>query len=284
MILDIETRHRHVDGSTRWLRWNGYEREGQWFGTAQDVTASRTADMALRITERRARAILETLDEGLAILDETGTVIEANHVFAQIVGLPVNEVVGVAPPHPWWPAEEMDRLSAVMSRVMAGQEMVDELTIMRADGRRIQVLVSVASLPFERTGRALLAVIRDMTEVVAIHEQLLRAHRAAGIAVWEWYPQEDHLVVYGDGIRADVPPVYTLTNADAWSWVHDGATELRRLTDEMMAQRRDQFEADIRIHLEDGGSTAARVTAQPIVAPDGTVTGIRGTTRLTSAT
>lgn len=283
VILDVENRYRHADGSVRWLRWNGYERDGWWYGTAQDITATRTADMALRLTERRARAVLEALDDGIVILDPRGRVLEANETFAQMVGRPISAIVGAMPPFPWWPPEELDRLQTFVANALSGRfEGTSEITIMRPDGRRLHVLISVATLPAERTGRALLAVLRDITEQVALREELLRAHRDARISVWRWYPGEDHYVIFGDGIRGGPDLKVERSTAEAQEMVLEGREELERLRNQVAAGERDSFELDARVALPDGGTTWVYIHGEPITTPEGTVIGVRGTSMATT--
>jgi NtrC-family two-component system sensor histidine kinase KinB len=73
----------------------------------------RTANLAELLTERnRVASIVQTLDEGLLLLDENRRVIVANPVACALVGLAEKEVVGQ-------PAEELGRVSPVFAQLLA---------------------------------------------------------------------------------------------------------------------------------------------------------------------
>lgn len=283
VIRDAENRYRHADGSVRWLRWNGYERDGRWYGTAQDVTATRTSDMALRLTERRARAVLEALDDGIVIVDEDGRIMEVNEQFARFTGREVGALLGLRPPYPWWPADESAAMARMLRQFLAGETRPAETVVMHRDGRRLPVLVSVTRLPYERTRQALLVVVRDISELVIVREELLRAHREARLAVWNWYPAEDRLTVFGDGLRPGGATIATMTTADADALIVAGGDELARLRAEVVSGERASFDTDIEMTLAEHHTAPVHVRGEPIVTPQGKVVGVRGTSQAITA-
>ncbi|MBJ7332041.1 MAG: PAS domain S-box protein [Solirubrobacteraceae bacterium] len=172
VFRDVENRYRHADGSVRWLRWNGFRRDGMWFGTARDITASRTLDLALRLSERRARGILEAMADGLVIMDPQGRIVEVNQRFAELTGRSVRELVGIVPPYPWWPPDQEDRMDALLTRYLASGTGSDEVVVMHRDGRLIPVLVNLAPLPEQHGEPMLLAAVRDISEIAALRDRV----------------------------------------------------------------------------------------------------------------
>lgn len=186
VIRDVDNRYRHADGSVRWLRWNGYERGGRWFGTARDVTASRTMDLALRISERRARSILEAMNDGLIVIDSDGRVAEVNDVFARIAGRPVSELVSKSAPFPWWPPGEAAHRRKLLRQNLENPGGTWETTIQRPDGHLVPVLVSVSGLTDDRTGeRSMLLAYRDISELTALRDRLADPHRMDRLPTWK---------------------------------------------------------------------------------------------------
>ncbi|HOS39736.1 MAG TPA: PAS domain S-box protein [Spirochaetota bacterium] len=66
--------------------------------TWRDVTHRKYAEMALRESEERLRTFIETITQGIAIVDESGLLVEWNHAAEMISGIPASEALGRF----WW--------------------------------------------------------------------------------------------------------------------------------------------------------------------------------------
>jgi diguanylate cyclase (GGDEF)-like protein/PAS domain S-box-containing protein/putative nucleotidyltransferase with HDIG domain len=49
-----------------------------------------------------ARALFDAVPDGVLVLDAEGIVVDANDALCEILGYPRQEIIGRAPPHPWW--------------------------------------------------------------------------------------------------------------------------------------------------------------------------------------
>lgn len=281
VIRDVENRYRHADGSIRWLRWNGFERDGRWFGTARDITASRTMDLALRISERRARSLLEAMDDGLVIVDPAGRVLEVNDTFAELVGRPADELTGTTAPYPWWPPERSAAMVELLEDFLTGARDSAETVVMHADGRRIPVFVHIARLAEAgRREQGLLVAVRDISELVALRDRLIEANRIARLTSWEWNPADDRMVVYGDGIRPDMPAIWETTGEEGLLAVPpEHRDELRRLRVEVGAGERESFAIECRFAPPGGPALDVEIRGEPITTPEGRIVGVRGIAR-----
>lgn len=281
VIHDVENRYRHADGSIRWLRWNGFERDGRWFGTARDITASRTMDLALRVSERRARSLLEAMDDGLVIVGATGRVLEVNDVFARLVGRPAHELAGTAAPYPWWPPEQSAAMSRLLEDFLTGTRDAAETVVMHADGRRIPVFVHIARLgDADRGEQALLVAVRDISEIVALRDRLLEASRMARLTSWEWHPADDRMIIYGGGTDADAPAVRETTGEESLLMVPpELRDELRRLRVEVAAAERASFVTTCLVEPRSRAPVELEIRGEPITTPDGRIVGVRGIAR-----
>jgi two-component system, cell cycle sensor histidine kinase and response regulator CckA len=151
---------RDGGGAVRWL-----------LGFASDVTEVSHATAALERSERRHRALLESLHDGVWQVDATGCTIFVNPRMAEILGYSVDEMVGrqlfsfcddawieVAKPH--------------LMRRKAGLKETYELSFRAKDGRPVHTLLSVAP-QFDDKGdyAGALAGVQDITERLRAEEE-----------------------------------------------------------------------------------------------------------------
>jgi two-component system sensor histidine kinase DctS len=105
------------------------------------------AEGALRQQMAFRTAMENSLVTGLRARDLEGRVTYVNPAFCQMVGLPPEELVGKAPPMPYWAPEAMAEYQQRLDRVLSGNVTPQfETTLRRADGERIPVLIFEAPL------------------------------------------------------------------------------------------------------------------------------------------
>ena len=105
-LFEMEHRVRHADGSWGWMLSRAVpllDVKGEiveWFGAGSEVTEQKQAAQALRESERFLRSTLDALPGHIAVLDESGTILEINdawqrfgnenHALASGIGVGVN--------------------------------------------------------------------------------------------------------------------------------------------------------------------------------------------------
>ena len=100
--LIVEARYRRADGEWRSLSTEARPRidaEGRFrgmIGVNIDVTDARAAEAALRERESQLQAMIDQASAGIARVGLDGAVLSANARFAEIVGLPQDDVVGLS--------------------------------------------------------------------------------------------------------------------------------------------------------------------------------------------
>ncbi|MEO7495697.1 MAG: ATP-binding protein [Massilia sp.] len=105
------------------------------------------AEGALRQQMAFRTAMENSLVTGLRARDLEGRVTYVNPAFCQIVGLPKEELVGKAPPMPYWAPEAMADYQQRFAAVLAGNVTPQFETIFqRSDGVRVPVLIFEAPL------------------------------------------------------------------------------------------------------------------------------------------
>jgi PAS domain S-box-containing protein len=164
----IEVRCRAADGSHRWLSWSGHRAKGEWYVTAKDVTALKTAESELAHRERHSRALLRALGDGLCVVDGAGRIREVSERFCQMTGFAERELIGAAPPFPCWPEEEHERIGRAFDAALRTAGSRHDLTFQRKNGERFPVWIEVSALA-ERNGNGepgFLAVVRDVSREI----------------------------------------------------------------------------------------------------------------------
>jgi two-component system sensor histidine kinase DctS len=105
------------------------------------------AEGALRQQMSFRTAMENSLVTGLRARDLEGRVTYVNPAFCQIVGYPMEELVGKLPPMPYWAPEAMAEYQQRFADVLAGTITPQFETIFqRADGARVPVLIFEAPL------------------------------------------------------------------------------------------------------------------------------------------
>jgi diguanylate cyclase (GGDEF)-like protein/PAS domain S-box-containing protein len=172
-------------GEVRMVRWSGtgLTREGRPYllvvGT--DVTEERDAEMRLRMSEERFRAVSETAQDAIIMIDSSSRVTLWNPAAERILGYTASEAIGTNV-HEWLtPARFRERVEAGMRQFGAtGSGNIIGKTVeagaIRKDGIEIPVEISVASIRLGREWHAV-AILRDITERKCAEEQMRRMAR-----------------------------------------------------------------------------------------------------------
>ena len=98
--LDSEFRIRAKDGSYRWFRSHiAPVRDGQaaivqWFGVNSDIHSERQAGVALRNSEDKCRALMQSIPQGVLFLSREGNVANANPNAERILGFTLDRMAG----------------------------------------------------------------------------------------------------------------------------------------------------------------------------------------------
>ena len=118
----------------------------------------------------RYAAFIASLQDGFEMMDRTGTILEVNERFAEIVGMPRDEIIGLRPPFPWWFSDgpERTRVEEALTSVIAGGSGEFDFTFRRPNGETVDVILNaneVVGSDGERLG--LVAIVKDVSDRVA---------------------------------------------------------------------------------------------------------------------
>lgn len=168
---DGEILNYRKDGSSF---WNGlvisptHGRNGEltgFFSIQRDITKRKGVEERLENSLEFSHGLLTSMREGLSVVDNEGVHIEVNPAFCDMTGFSREELIGVGPPHPYWPPEEMDAINAAMEKTLQGAPKTFELTFKRKNGERFPVAVSPSSIR-NQDGTIVrhLATVQDITQ------------------------------------------------------------------------------------------------------------------------
>lgn len=180
--LITEARYCHADGSTVWVHCHAEpERDHRgrivtYVGSLSDVTERKAANEAVRESEERFRRLSEAASEGILIHDK-GICLDANKVFADFVGCPVDHLIGrsvlefVAAEH----------LEVVREHIEQNREETYEIQAVKADGSTSPVELSAHTVPYQ--GRNVRVVsVRDVSERRRAEEEIAKFKTITDIA------------------------------------------------------------------------------------------------------
>jgi two-component system, cell cycle sensor histidine kinase and response regulator CckA len=167
-----------------------------------DVTARRQAERALRESEVRYRRIVETANEGIWMMDATGTTEYVNRVMAQILGYPAKEVVGRS----FFDFVFDDDRSAIREQIgpqRTGPREPVEIRMRKKGGAVIWVLASTSPILNEAGDlEGLLAMCSDVTADRRAAKERIRLHSAVEQAA------EGIMITRRDGTIVYVNPAW----------------------------------------------------------------------------
>ncbi|MFL5963831.1 MAG: ATP-binding protein [Gaiellaceae bacterium] len=139
----------------------------------RDVTDEHRENVLNRQT---LEAVFDAMPTAISIADpQTRKLVTVNRAFSELVGRPVEQIVGLTPPFPWWePGEDFESSFVAAERV--------ERIYRLPDGRPKPVQISTHAVPGEDGEPALLlALIRDTSEERRMQQQLVQSGKLAAI-------------------------------------------------------------------------------------------------------
>lgn len=125
------------------------------------------------------QAIENSIPSGIAVVNLDGRQTYVNPAFCEMVGFDESELIGAKPPFVYWPDEDLDAITAMLTGVIDGHAATDgfELRYCRKNGERFDVLILVTPL---RDGynnvNGWLSSITDITRIKQAESALRRSH------------------------------------------------------------------------------------------------------------
>ena len=147
-------------------------------GAMQDITKRKRASKALRHEALRRKTLMQKSHDGIAIFDHEHRVVEANERFAQMLGYPLHEVVGL---HTWDFEVDFTKEQVLALPLTPVNNKVIETRHRRKDGSIYDAEVSASSVLL--WGEPVIFTIsRDITARKMAEKELIEARQRAEAA------------------------------------------------------------------------------------------------------
>ncbi len=141
-------------------------------GIAQDITDRKRTEEALLRSEEQHRTMIETMNEGLSVVDEDGIMTYVNHQFCKMTGYLQNELIGHQETV-LLDEENQNKLKALRRIRRRGGAEPYEIALTRKDGKKVYVLVSPRPIFDENNEfKGSFGIFTDITELKQTEEKL----------------------------------------------------------------------------------------------------------------
>jgi len=136
-----------------------------------DITARKQAQAALQESEERLKTVLDSIQSGVVVIDaETHEIVSANRVAVEMIGCPVEEIVGSVCHHFICPAEKGECPITDLGQSIDHSERV----LIRKGGEIVSIIKTVVPVVFNGR-RHLIESFVDITARKQAEEQLRKA-------------------------------------------------------------------------------------------------------------
>lgn len=168
--LTYENRFRCKDGSYRWLEWNAMLAldEGLVYFVARDVTRRKGAELALRDSEEKLRALYEGIPHILLVADKDARIVSVNRLYPVVR----KEVVLGRSLYDFTSPEYHDTVRQALQTVLqTGGRAQYEVVGVGANGERAWYANHVSTIPGAGDATNLLIVAENITDRRRAEEQ-----------------------------------------------------------------------------------------------------------------
>ncbi|MEY3896728.1 MAG: hypothetical protein RLZZ214_2248 [Verrucomicrobiota bacterium] len=165
-----EFRIEHPIRGERWIAGLGsIERDEsgharRMSGINLDITRRKHSQKILNASVDFATNLMRSMQDGFSVLNLQGVAVDANPAFCQMTGFSKDDLIGLPPPHPYWPPEDYARIQEALDETVKENGATFELTFMRKTGQRFPVIVSAFTV-LNRHGDPIsyAATVKDIT-------------------------------------------------------------------------------------------------------------------------
>ena len=146
--------------------------------------------------------ILETLNDGVVIADESGQILFVNSVFEEMTGIRRGEIIGRDARHLYDRAEEFALAQAFHRKSIEMGRSREEFVLLTKSGGRLPMVVSVRVLYGPERGRFAIVTLTDISDQKRTQEKL----RAANARLEEYRKEIEQDLVLATRVQQSLAP------------------------------------------------------------------------------
>jgi PAS domain S-box-containing protein len=139
---------------------------------ATDITEHKRADEALRESQEFTSSLLEKAPNPIVVIHPDTSIKYVNPAFEELTGFTLAETIGMKTPHPWWPEEAREEMSASLSSALAKGGIRREMIYQKKNGERFCVELNAVSIMQNGVLKYFLVNWFDITENKRAEEAL----------------------------------------------------------------------------------------------------------------
>jgi PAS domain S-box-containing protein len=148
-------------------------------GSVHDITERKLSEKALVLSEERYRTIIEQAADAVFMHDESGKIVDANEKACQSLGYSREKLLSLS-------ISDIDpeaitaRKNEIWDKIINNEHLTIESKQLRRDGSSFPVEVTLGKVGL-KTGSAILAIARDITERKRLEASLLQSQKMESI-------------------------------------------------------------------------------------------------------
>ncbi|MFH1646754.1 MAG: PAS domain S-box protein, partial [Chloroflexota bacterium] len=139
---------------------------------ATDITERKRMEEALQESQKFNSSLLEKAPNPVLVINPDTSIRYANPAFVAVNGWTLDEITGMKAPYPWWPEEELEKLSAGFKEAMARGHGRREVIARKKNGDRYWIDINWSSVKHNGRLQYLLINSVDITERKRAEEAL----------------------------------------------------------------------------------------------------------------
>ncbi len=199
ILIDIELKFFHKDGSTRWGKVHGFlvaNEKNELLaicGITRNITGQKIAEKQLQIQETFFQTLIEQAPLAIVVLDNNDNIQQVNNQFLNLFGYTKKECMG-AQINKLIVPEKLKDEGAYLSKVVGEGEYISTETIRRnKSGDLIDVQIQGKMVTLNDSNLGVFGIYQDISKrkeyekrLQKLSERLLLATSSASIGIWDY--------------------------------------------------------------------------------------------------